>query len=246
MLSFDDRLVIAQHDGHYVTEQGAAPRVAGGLGIEEPQMNKISFRGVGHSGASGYRRIPVVLVTIVALALGACSGDPKDAGTGDANSTTAPQGGSYSTQAFIMPFDVMVPDLLPTEATTDTATFVSWETGTQGAPAVRFLLPVNVYVPGDTEASPPPDDYLTYLLGQSEDGATFSDQSETTVDGLPATLVTATVQDSLDGSLGCPQPGIAYTQMVVDGWQIVAQANGQTFDYRGSGNNFRLCPQTPS
>ena len=74
---------------------------------------------------------------------------------------------------------------------------------------MRFLLPVDVYVPGDTEASPPPDDYLTYLLGQSEDGATFSDQSETTVDGLPATLVTATVEDSLDGSLGCPAEDVA-------------------------------------
>ena len=69
-----------------------------------------------------------------------------------------------------MPFDVVVPDLLPTEATTDTANFVTWETGTQGAPAVRFLLPVDVYVPGDSEASPPPDDYLTYLLGQRRMG----------------------------------------------------------------------------
>ena len=102
-------------------------------------MNTIRSRGVGHNSASGYRRITVVLVTSVALALGACGGDSKDAGAVDANSTTAPQGGSYSTQAFIMPFDVMVPDLLPTEATTDTVYFVTWETGTQGAPAVRFL-----------------------------------------------------------------------------------------------------------
>ncbi len=68
---------------------------------------------------------------------------------------------------------------------------------------------MDVYAPGDTAASPPPDDYLTYLLGQSEDGATFSDQSETTVDGLPATLVTATVEDSLDGSVGCPAEDVA-------------------------------------
>ena len=74
---------------------------------------------------------------------------------------------------------------------------------------MRFLLPVDVYVPGETEATPPPADYLTYLLGQSEDGATFSDQSETTVDGMPATLVTVTVEDSLDGSLGCPAEDVA-------------------------------------
>ena len=49
-----------------------------------------------------------------------------------------------------------------------------------------------------------------------------------------------------DGSLGCPQPGMAYTQMVVDGYKIVAEANGMTYDYRGTGNNFKLCTQTPS
>ena len=86
---------------------------------------------------------------------------------------------------------------------------------------------MDVYAPGDTAASPPPDDYLTYLLGQSEDGATFSDQSETTVDGLPATLVTATVEDSLDGSVGCPadvaadecyglQPDLTVRMAVID------------------------------
>jgi hypothetical protein len=44
-----------------------------------------------------------------------------------------------------------------------------------------------------------------------------------------------------DGSLGCPQPGIAYTQMVVDGYKIVATAGGQTFDYRGTGSSFKRC-----
>ena len=143
-----------------------------------------------------------------ALVLGACGGDSKDAEAVGASSTAASPGGTYSTQAFILPFDVTVPDLFPTEATTDTANFVTWETGTEGYPAVRFLLPVDVYVPGETQATPPPADYLTYLLGQSEVGATFSDRSETTVDGMPATLVTVTVDHALDGSLGCPAEGI--------------------------------------
>ena len=98
----------------------------------------------------------------------------------------------------------MVPELFPTEPTTDSANFVTWETGSEADPAVRFLVPVDVYVPGETEATPPPADYQTYLLGQREDGATFSDRSETTVDGMPATLLTATVEDSLDGPLGAP------------------------------------------
>ena len=59
-------------------------------------------------------------------------------------------------------------------------------------------------------------------------------------------VVSAETKTYPDGSLGCPQPGMAYTQMIVDGWKIVAEANGVSYDYRGSGANFRLCSQTPS
>ena len=150
----------------------------------------------------------VVLVTSVGLALGACGGESKDAEAVNANSTTAPQGGSDSTQAFIMPFDVMVPDLLPTEATTDTANFVTWETGTQGAPAVRFLLPVDVYVPGDTEASPPPDDYRPTCSARVRTGDVLRSIRN---DGrrVASHTVTATVEDNLDGSFGCPAEDVA-------------------------------------
>ncbi len=44
-----------------------------------------------------------------------------------------------------------------------------------------------------------------------------------------------------DGGLGCPVPGMAYTQVQVDGYRIVALAGGRSYDYRGSGSTFRLC-----
>jgi hypothetical protein len=44
-----------------------------------------------------------------------------------------------------------------------------------------------------------------------------------------------------DGSLGCPQPGLAYTQMVVEGFKIVAKVGETVYDYRGSGTSFRRC-----
>jgi hypothetical protein len=48
-----------------------------------------------------------------------------------------------------------------------------------------------------------------------------------------------------DGSLGCPQPGVFYTQMLVEGYWIVYQVGDQLFDYRASqGGDFRLC-ETP-
>jgi hypothetical protein len=46
-----------------------------------------------------------------------------------------------------------------------------------------------------------------------------------------------------DGSLGCPEPGMAYTQALVNGYWIVVEAAGKTYDFRvGSGGSFRLCP----
>ncbi len=38
-----------------------------------------------------------------------------------------------------------------------------------------------------------------------------------------------------DGSLGCPQPGMAYTQVQVDGLLIRFSAGGRIYEYHGGG-----------
>ena len=46
-----------------------------------------------------------------------------------------------------------------------------------------------------------------------------------------------------DGSLGCPDPGMLYTQAQVNGYWVVIDAAGRKYDFRvGSRGNFRLCP----
>jgi hypothetical protein len=46
-----------------------------------------------------------------------------------------------------------------------------------------------------------------------------------------------------DGSLGCPEPGMMYTQALVNGYWIVIEAAGKQYDFRvGRGGSFRLCP----
>ncbi len=65
--------------------------------------------------------------------------------------------------------------------------------------------------------------------------------------GVPADQVTVISAEALtfpDGSLGCPQPGMVYTQALVDGYKIIAEAGGKTYDYRGTGSTFRLCATT--
>ncbi len=95
----------------------------------------------------------------------------------------------YSSKAFVVPFDVTPPP--------------------DGTRAVRFLVPVNVYPPGGTSTTPPPQPYLAYLLAQKDHGANFTDVTEAHVGGRPATILTARTSDSLDGGIGCPKAGMA-------------------------------------
>ena len=46
-----------------------------------------------------------------------------------------------------------------------------------------------------------------------------------------------------DGSLGCPEPGMMYTQALVNGYWVIIDAAGQTYDFRvDRSGRFRLCP----
>lgn len=45
-----------------------------------------------------------------------------------------------------------------------------------------------------------------------------------------------------DGGLGCPEPGMMYIQVLVDGYWVVIQTGKQELDYRGTDRGgFRLC-----
>jgi len=71
--------------------------------------------------------------------------------------------------------------------------------------------------------------------------ALVADLSARGVSGEPA-LVSAERVEFSDGSLGCPSPGMAYTQAIVEGYRVLVRADDRTFDYRfGSGDEPRLC-----
>ena len=47
-----------------------------------------------------------------------------------------------------------------------------------------------------------------------------------------------------DGSLGCPEPGMQYTQALVNGYWVVIRSAEQVYDFRLSRDgSFRLCPE---
>ena len=118
---------------------------------------------------------------------------------------------TYSSTTFAVPFDVTLPEWALPNPTTEEPNFVTWE-GSEVDRAIYFLAPISVYPPATMPSetpSPLPDEYLSYLLSQADYGATFDDVVETTIDGLPTTVVTATTDRSLDGSLGCQAEGLA-------------------------------------
>ncbi|MDO8108390.1 hypothetical protein Q6348_14420 [Isoptericola sp. b441] len=46
-----------------------------------------------------------------------------------------------------------------------------------------------------------------------------------------------------DGSLGCPVPGMMYTQALVAGSRIVLEVAGRTYEYHAAaGGRFLFCP----
>ena len=62
------------------------------------------------------------------------------------------------------------------------------------------------------------------------------------VDASAITVVEAAAVTWSDGSLGCPEPGMMYTQALVDGYRVVLEADGTQYDYHASQRNFSLCP----
>jgi hypothetical protein len=66
--------------------------------------------------------------------------------------------------------------------------------------------------------------------------------SRTGIAGESITVVEAEAVTWPTGALGCPTPGDAYTQALVNGWRVILLAGGTRIDYRASGpDRFRVC-----
>lgn len=55
------------------------------------------------------------------------------------------------------------------------------------------------------------------------------------------TLVSVEAKDFGDPSLGCPEPGMAYPQVITPGHRVLVEAEGRRFDVRVSGSHGRIC-----
>jgi hypothetical protein len=49
-----------------------------------------------------------------------------------------------------------------------------------------------------------------------------------------------------DGAMGCPEPGMMYTQALVPGYRVRFQVDDEIYSYHAAqGGSFKLCPNDP-
>ena len=61
---------------------------------------------------------------------------------------------------------------------------------------------------------------------------------------VPASSITvqqAAEHDWPDSSLGCPEPGMMYSQVITPGYLIILQANGKSYEYHASRTHVVIC-----
>lgn len=90
---------------------------------------------------------------------------------------------------------------------------------------------------------PPSDEPIVGEVPSEILAAIVADAAERTGAAEEAVeLVTAMQMTFSDGSLGCPEPGMVYTQALVDGYHVIVTVAEEELDYRViADGGFRLC-----
>ncbi len=104
-----------------------------------------------------------------------------------------------------------------------------------------------------TAAETPPTSLVppvTTAAGSPREEAAVADLAERLgVDHEAILVVDARDVTWPDGSLGCPQPGMNYIQVLTEGYLVVLEADGQRYEYHGGADGpltFCTDPQPPT
>lgn len=177
-------------------------------------------------GARSRLAVAASLSALTLLAMAGCSSAASTSGPATA-APSSPTGQTYASKAFVVPLTVTVDASLKSPPILDSRNLLFWDAANSSANKVRFLVPTNLYRPNSSISEAPPKDYLKYLQGLTSQGLGLSNVVKITVDGHPATLMTATSNSAdhgfFDGSLGCPNTGAVQDSGSLTG---VAQGKG--------------------
>ncbi|MEX0795205.1 MAG: hypothetical protein WD274_00775 [Acidimicrobiia bacterium] len=118
----------------------------------------------------------------------------------------------------------------PPATTLAEVTTTSEQTATTAPPTVESTMPEIPPSNPDTAPETVVDKAILDLVAR------------TGVSPESVTIVAAEAKTWSDGSLGCPQPGMSYTQALVDGSRVLLEADGRLYDYHaGSDGEPFLC-----
>lgn len=117
---------------------------------------------------------------------------------------------------------------------------------TSPLPTPKPVLTEREVLPGEVAPAPTPDE--PPVTGEAPPAlltaVTADLQARLGVSAETITVVRDQAVTWPDGSLGCPEPGMAYTQALVDGYWVVLAQGGREYDYRsGRAGFFILCEQ---
>ena len=120
-------------------------------------------------------------------------------------------------------------------------------TGTTAPPAettptVEAITPAEVTATAETPPEGAPELPTGEVPPTLFDAALADALARSGGDRSSVTVQTAEQVQWSDGSLGCPAPDMMYTQAIVDGYHVIFDIAGQTYDYRLSDRGaFLLC-----
>lgn len=106
-----------------------------------------------------------------------------------------------------------------------------------------------------TTTSPPPTTSASSPTASSDDelpevviSSIRSDAADRTGVDLDEVSVSSVIKQTFsDTSLGCPEEGKMYAQVLTPGFEVLVEAGGDELDYRVSGDDYayRLCESLP-
>ena len=110
---------------------------------------------------------------------------------------------------------------------------------TEGAPSVEPIESIAAEVPSLPSGEVPTDLLQSIVAAAAERAG---------VEPAEIQVVAAEAVTWNDGSIGCPEPGMMYTQALVPGYRVVLEADGRQLNFHATeSGDFRFCenPRPP-
>lgn len=124
-------------------------------------------------------------------------------------------------------------------------------TGVESGPAAETVAPETTAEPTTEPAPEPEEGELESMNPPLSSGEVPQELFDSVLadllalTGKESSAVTVVSSEAItwnDGALGCPQPGVMYTMAIIDGYQVIFDVDGETFDYHLSDRGqFVLC-----